>query len=158
MLLRSRSMVRHSCSGAPAPHRSRVAPNTLWKPRESERLPITTAYYHVNPPTSRRVWGWSAAEEKSSTAGNWKHAVVVAEGERGTDVCRCSGAETQRRDNRCLICVLNTVDFVLHLTDVAPVYEQLGSKSVSTTTKSPLDGAVWFCKTTGGFCYIYHLK
>ena len=33
-------------------------------------------------------------------------------------------------------------DIVLRLIDVAPVYEHLGSKSVSTTTKSPLDSAM----------------
>lgn len=34
------------------------------------------------------------------------------------------------------------IDIALQLIDVAPVYEHLGSKSVSTTTKSPLDSAM----------------
>lgn len=50
------------------------------------------------------------------------------------------------------------VDMVPRLIDVAPVYEHLGSKSVSTTTKSPLDSAVRFCKTTSTLCCISDLK
>ena len=57
-----------------APHRSRVAPNTLWKPGESERLPpITTTYYHVNPWPLGVSQGSRAREkrgERSSAAGN----------------------------------------------------------------------------------------
>lgn len=74
----------------------------------------------------------------------------------------CADVQVERREGKdsqfSYIYNVLLVDTVLRLVDVAPVYEHLGSKSVSATTKSPLDSALGFCKTTSAFCCIADFK
>lgn len=159
MFLRSRSVVRHSCSGL------LLHTEAAWLLMLSESRERVSVFYQSPPPIttltpdpSACLWGRSAGEdeERSSAAGNWKHA----EPEGGEQMCADVQVERLRGEiisDRFSCKALLTV-IVLRLIDVASVYEHLGSKSVSTTTKSPLDSTVWFCKTTGAFCCIYNLR
>lgn len=101
MFLRSRSVVRHSCSSG-LPLRTEAG----WLLIHSESWERVSVFYQSPPPiTMLTPWpfavsregaveGVGAQKERSSSAGNWKHAVGEADGEeRRADVCRCSGRE-----------------------------------------------------------------
>lgn len=87
--------------------------------------------------------------ERSSAAGNEKHAVV--ERQRGRERERaeqmCTDVQVERLRGKIITDRFSSYnvllgDIVLRLIDVAPVYEHLGCKSVSATAESPPDSAV----------------
>lgn len=161
MFLRSRSVVRHSCSGL-MPHRSRVA---LMRSESRERVSV---FYQSPPPITMLtpdlsvcLWGRSTGER-----GEEQHCRKLKaccgrsrEGKKSSCVQMFRWEDREERWSLIDSCRDLLIDMVLLFSDVAHVYEHPGSKSVSATTKSPLDSsAVWFCKTTSASHCIYNLK
>lgn len=149
MFLRSRSVVRHSCSGLHT-----EAGWLLIRSESRERVNV----FHQSPPPitmltpdpSVCLRGRERGRNEGRGAGNEKHAVVERQrGERERERAEqmCTDVQVERLRGKIITDRFSSYnvllgDIVLRPIDVAPVYEHLGCKSVSATAESPPDSAV----------------
>ena len=165
MFLRSRSVVRHSCSG--------LHTEAGWLLIRSESRERVNVFHQSPPPITMLTPDPSVCLRGRERGRNEGRGAALQEiksmpwskgrekGERAEQMC--TDVQVERLRGKIITDRFSSYkvllgDIVLRLIDVAPVYEHLGCKSVSATTKSPPDSAVWFCKTTSAFCCIYGLK
>lgn len=149
MFLRSRSVVRHSCSG--------LHTEAGWLLIRSESRERVNVFHQSPPPITMLTPDPSVCLRGRERGRNEGRGAALQEiksmpwskgrekGERAEQMC--TDVQVERLRGKIIMDRFSSYkvllgDIVLRLIDVAPVYEHLGCKSVSATTKSPPDSAV----------------